>query len=102
MCNRCASGRSGFKTILEVKRELGFDEDTHVSLRDIGEEYPRYLVNPFGAILAIQEPECKYWHLREPCDDLDVNDGCVPEDCDFDILIADTTDPLNYESRSDY
>lgn len=96
MCNRCASGRSGFKTISEVKRELGFDDDSHIWLRDIGKQYPRYLVSLFGAILAIQEPGCEYWHIREPCDDPDVNDDCVPEEGEFDTLFANASDLLNY------
>lgn len=101
MCNRCASGRSGFKTILEVKRDLGFDDDSSIWLRDIGEEYPRYLVEPFGRIQAIQEPECMYWHIRMTSDDPNANDGCVPHECGFDTLIADASDPLNYVSRPD-
>jgi hypothetical protein len=101
MCNRCTSERSRFKTILDVRRELGFDDGSYIWLRDIGKEYPRYLVHPFGAILAIQEPECGYWYIRESFDDPDVNDGCVPQDGKFDTLIADASDPLDYESRPD-
>nr|WP_261893338.1 MULTISPECIES: hypothetical protein [Enterobacteriaceae]CAH8250077.1 Uncharacterised protein [Enterobacter ludwigii]CAH8250168.1 Uncharacterised protein [Escherichia coli] len=101
MCNRCASGRSRFKTITDVRRELDFDDDSSIWLRVLGEEYPRYLVNPFGYVLAIQEHGCENWYIREPCDDPDVNDGCVPKQDEFDTEIADACDAFNFDVSPD-
>ncbi len=52
-------------------------------------------------ILAILEPNCKYWHIRETFDDPDVNDGCAPQQGEFDTLIPDSSDPLNFAFSSD-
>lgn len=101
MCIRCTSGRSGFKTILEVRRELGFDDDSSIWLRVLGEKYSRYLVNLFGYILAIQEPGCEYWYIRERCDDPAVNDGCIPCECEFDTEIVDACDAFNFDASPD-
>lgn len=102
MCRRCKAGRTGYKTTLDIRVALGSGIYSPMWVRElINDSYPRYLVNPFGYILAIQEPDCDVWHLRQQCDDPDVNDNCVPFACVFDTELADAGDSMLFDVRPD-
>lgn len=103
MCKRCTAGRTGNRTLLEIRMALGIPNSTPLWIRDL--EYPvnpRYLVNSYGFVIAIQEPDCEFWHLRELSDVSDVKDGCLPDKGEFDEKLADVGDTMLYDIRPDF
>ncbi|WP_333890106.1 hypothetical protein [Atlantibacter subterraneus] len=103
MCKRCDSGRTGYKTILEVRRMLNIPNSTSVWIRDLDVEgCPRYMVNSSGFVIAIQESDCEFWHLRQPVDGPDVKDGFTPVNGEFDEELADVGDTMNFDIRPDF
>ncbi|MHA2900816.1 hypothetical protein [Enterobacter sp. H2G27] len=82
---------------------LGIPNSTPLWIRDL--EYPinpRYLVNSSGFVIAIQEPDCEFWHLRLPCDGSGVKDGCSPDNGEFDQKLADVGDTMLHDIQPDF
>lgn len=103
MCKRCTSGRSGYRSILEVRLTLNISNNTSVWIRDLGgADCPRYLVNSSGLVIAIQESDCEFWHQRLPCDGPDVKDSCPPDNGEFDEKLADVGDTMLYDIQPDF
>lgn len=76
---------------------------TPLWIRDLDVEgCPRYLVNGYGFIIAIQEPDCDFWHQRELSDVSDVKDGCLPDKGEFDEKLADVGDTILYDTQPDF
>jgi len=102
MCERCTAARNGYRTLLEIRKTLEIPNNTPLWIRDLGyPDNPRYLVNVYGAIISMQEPDCEVWFLRLPCDGADVKDGCPPDNGEFDKKLVDEGDTMLFDIRPD-
>jgi len=61
--------------------------------------YPRYLVEKTGRIVAIQEPGCRFWHIRTTEDDSDVNDSLPPVTGEFDVYLEDEGGAFQFDTQ---